>query len=291
MNRRSRAILLLLPVLAASMSAGCGSRPTYANAVTKWVAASHCRHICAGDVLEISVQGHKDLTLKLTVDPNGRILSVTPVQVSGKTPMELKEVIAKRLAKHLKSPEVFIRFAESADNFVTVSGQVPRPGRYRPGPETRLLDVITFARGDQDLRASSWARASLLRHDSRIKIDFEKLLKLKPATAAERAANNPRLLPGHKITIPPLKGQRGPLASYYFLQRLPRGKCSGCPPSPTVPAVGRCCLCDAEIYSASHALCDICARKHARCRWCGRRLTRAARRKLLEGEANYGSSK
>jgi len=109
-----------------------------------------------GDVLEVTVRDHPELSRLPTVQTTGAIFMphVGDVPVSGLTPAQVAERIAPLLASaSVPDPQVVVRVKEYQSQFVWVRGEVYRPGRKALREGTRLIDALLDAGGLTD-RAS-----------------------------------------------------------------------------------------------------------------------------------------
>ena len=103
-----------------------------------------------GDVLDVVVYGEDDLTRLVTVQHGGEISFplIGEIQVKGLTLKEVRERIGELLAKdYLVDPQVSVKVKEYLSQWVTMVGEIARPGKYYlTGPKT-LLDLLTEAGG------------------------------------------------------------------------------------------------------------------------------------------------
>jgi polysaccharide export outer membrane protein len=85
----------------------------------------------------------------VVVRPDGKISLplVNDVQAAGLTPLELRDVLTKKLADYMPTPEVSIIVSDIKSFKVTVIGEVARPGRYELKGWTTVLDVLALAGG------------------------------------------------------------------------------------------------------------------------------------------------
>src|SRR5262252_8683995 len=88
--------------------------------------------IGAGDVLEISVWKNPELSRQVTVRPDGMISLplVNDVHVAGLTPMELRDLLAKRLAEYVPSAVVSVIVNKVESYSISVVGSVAKPGKF-----------------------------------------------------------------------------------------------------------------------------------------------------------------
>jgi polysaccharide export outer membrane protein len=105
--------------------------------------------IGAGDVLEISVWKNEQLSRPVTVRPDGMISLplINDVQAAGLTPMQLREVLAKKLNEYIPSAEVSVIVNKVESFAVSVVGSVAKPGRYSLSAPTTVLEALAMAGG------------------------------------------------------------------------------------------------------------------------------------------------
>jgi polysaccharide export outer membrane protein len=103
-----------------------------------------------GDVLELEVIGNPDLSRLPTVQTNGAILLplLGEVQVAGLTVSEIQRKVTSLLEKdYLVNPQVVVSVKQYQSQYVSVVGEVNRPGRKPLRGHTRLIDVLVDAGG------------------------------------------------------------------------------------------------------------------------------------------------
>lgn len=106
-----------------------------------------------GDVIAVDVWGHPDLQIRTaTVLPDGSISFplVGKITVAGKTVEEVQKSIEDELSFQLVSPKVTVTVVEVRKIFVTITGQVNRPGIYEMTPGSHAADAVTTAGGPTD---------------------------------------------------------------------------------------------------------------------------------------------
>ncbi len=101
------------------------------------------------DVLSISVWKNGDLTRTVPVRPDGKISLplLNDVQAAGLTALELREVLARKLAEYMPSPEVSVIVSDIRSFKVSVIGEINHPGRLELKSWTTVLDVLALAGG------------------------------------------------------------------------------------------------------------------------------------------------
>jgi polysaccharide export outer membrane protein len=101
------------------------------------------------DLLQISVWKNEALSRAATVRPDGKISLplLNDVQAGGLTALELREILARKLAEYIPSPEVSVIVSEVRSFKVSVIGEVARPGRFELRSWATVLDALALAGG------------------------------------------------------------------------------------------------------------------------------------------------
>jgi len=145
------------------------------------------------DVLFIHVWREELLTRQGPVRMDGKIsLPVgNDVQAAGLTPLQLKEVLTKRLKEFVDNPEVSVIVVEANSYKVFVSGEVRTPGVYRLRAETSVLEVIPMAGG-----FTEWADKSAITiirkangKEERIRANYNRIVKGKDPAVKLKAGD------------------------------------------------------------------------------------------------------
>ena len=119
--------------------------------------------------------------------PDGKISLplLNDVQAAGLTPMQLRDVIAKKLVEYMPNPEV------------SVLGEVKKPGRFDFKSKATVLDAIALAGGFNDFAARS--RIVILRQDGpgtkRIPVNYNKII-------SSSSEDDFYLQPGDVVVVP-----------------------------------------------------------------------------------------
>jgi polysaccharide export outer membrane protein len=103
-----------------------------------------------GDVLEVEVYDDPDLSGLVTVQHGGEISFplLGDVEVNGLTAREVRETLTLLLAKdYLVDPQVAVRVKEHRSQWITLVGEVVRPGKYFLQGSKTLLELLTEAGG------------------------------------------------------------------------------------------------------------------------------------------------
>jgi len=91
------------------------------------------------DLLDIAVWNNTAISRAVPVRPDGKISLplLNDVQAAGLTPSQLREVLAKRLADYMPTPEVSVIVREIHSITVSVMGEVRKAGRYELSSDRR----------------------------------------------------------------------------------------------------------------------------------------------------------
>ena len=133
------------------------------------------------DVLLISVWKNEAVTKTVPVRPDGKISLplINDVTAAGLTTLELREVLAKKLAEYIPEPEVSVIVTEVRSFKVSVIGEVLKPARYDLKSWTTVLDALALAGGFTPFAARS--QVVVLRPDGngmkRIPFNYPKVVK------------------------------------------------------------------------------------------------------------------
>jgi polysaccharide export outer membrane protein len=110
----------------------------------------HAYRVGPGDVLEVEVYDDPDLSGLFTIQYGGEISFplLGDVAVDGLTLREVRERLTALLAKdYLVDPQVAVRIKEHRSQWVTLTGEVARPGKYFLQGSKTLLELLTEAGG------------------------------------------------------------------------------------------------------------------------------------------------
>ncbi len=181
--------------------AACGSTPTGVAACPTPSTSGPDYTIGAGDVLQIFVWRHDELTTTVPVRPDGKI-SIPLVEdmiAVDKTPTVLARDIESELAEYLRTPKVNIIVTQQGiTNQIQIVGNVsdPKAILYREG--VTVLDAMIAVGGLDDFAAGN--RAKVVRQaDGR---SIECPVRLKDLLTDGDVSQNIALFPGDVIIVP-----------------------------------------------------------------------------------------
>jgi polysaccharide biosynthesis/export protein len=109
------------------------------------------------DLLDVTVWNNAGISRTVPVRPDGKISLplLDDVQAAGLTPKQLKDNLARKLARYITSPEVSVIVREIHSLRVAVLGEVNKPGRYDLKSRASILDAIALAGGFSPYAARS----------------------------------------------------------------------------------------------------------------------------------------
>ena len=133
--------------LAASL---CAFSPVNAEEPTDYI-------MCPGDVLQVVVYGHEDLSTMAgntqnspyVVRPDGRVSFplIGDVETTGKTVTQFREEITSRFSKYIIEPQITVNVVKLGTTRVYVLGEIKRPGLYELEKSHRVIDALAKAEG------------------------------------------------------------------------------------------------------------------------------------------------
>ena len=199
---RYRAITVLAPLLGLLCLSGCTPQtappPVDKDAGPQFVGEYK---IGVGDSLRIDVYRNPDVSVNVTVRPDGKVTVPVAgdVAVGGHTPEEVSKLVAAALSEYIRDPIVTTTVNGMGNNEyltrVRVTGAVNTPSsmQYRNG--MTVLDVVLESGGVNQF-ANPSGTVLYRANGERLKIRLDRLLK-----GADMSTNY-AVKPGDLITVP-----------------------------------------------------------------------------------------
>jgi polysaccharide biosynthesis/export protein len=102
-----------------------------------------------GDKLRIEVYKDPQLSQSVQIRPDGKITLplVGDVDASGRTPLELRDLLTNALKEYMNNPTVTVIVVEAVASQVFVMGEVSHPGSMQLHGPTTILQAIAMAGG------------------------------------------------------------------------------------------------------------------------------------------------
>jgi polysaccharide export outer membrane protein len=141
LDRRFLVDLLCILVLVGVGSTGCSTPdpmpPPPAPPVQGYV-------VGAPDILFVTVLPEPEINREVRVRPDGMISIdlVGDVQAAGRTPFEIAAAIQKEIGRFKRDASVTVSVVDSPSRFVTIYGEVGRPGIFPLDTDTRISEAI-----------------------------------------------------------------------------------------------------------------------------------------------------
>lgn len=159
-RRWAVAVLTAAPISVAAALGGCAGHGQYVwfqelPATTALTGGEYI--IGIGDVVNIKVLGHEEMSLKQRVRSDGRValLLIGDVEAKGKRPSALKAELEGRLKDYIVSPSVVVNIEETLPTSILVMGEVGRPGVVPLDPDPRLAHALASSGGLTDFASRS----------------------------------------------------------------------------------------------------------------------------------------
>src|SRR5512134_2199560 len=129
----------------------------------------------AEDLLEISVWREDALKKEVLVRPDGGISYplIGEVQAAGRTVLEIRDDVAKRLEKFIPDPVVSVAILKSASQRIYVIGRVNKPGEFPVGRHVDVLQALSMAGGLTPFADGNEIRILRRDGDQQVVIPFE----------------------------------------------------------------------------------------------------------------------
>ncbi|HCM41709.1 MAG TPA: hypothetical protein DIS66_00125 [Candidatus Omnitrophica bacterium] len=139
------------------------------------------RMLRSGDVLNITVWQHKDLTTTVIVDEESNVeyLFLGVISVKNKTVHDLKEILRKGISEnYIVDPKIDITVDRRSLTFF-IAGEIAKPGTYEFRPGITVLEAVAMAGGFTDYASR---KVKIVRRgddgaEREIKINTKKLLR------------------------------------------------------------------------------------------------------------------
>jgi polysaccharide export outer membrane protein len=131
--------------------AGCPTPQPYFNYAAEPDPRKEGFLLGPSDVLKINVWHNPDLSVDSVVRPDGTITMplVGDIRAAGRTPVEVRDEITKRLKVYIADESAVVTVAVSSVNsyHFVVNGNVEKPGTYNATHYATVSEAITLAGG------------------------------------------------------------------------------------------------------------------------------------------------
>jgi polysaccharide biosynthesis/export protein len=152
------------------------------------------------DVLELSVWHEDALKKEVLVRPDGGISYplIGELQAAGKTVLEIREEIAKRLEKFIPDAVVSVTVIKIGSQRIYVIGKVNKPGEFPVGRYVDVLQALSMAGGLTPFADANDIR--VMRHDGarQVVLPFE----YSRVVRGDKLEQNIQLRAGDVVVVP-----------------------------------------------------------------------------------------
>jgi len=150
------------------------------------------------DVLSIVFWRDKDMSMQVTVRPDGRVSLplLNDVQAAGLTPADLRAHLVAESKRFIENPNVTVVVQQINSRKVFITGQVVKPGPYPLTAPTTVLQLISMAGGLKDF--ADRKNIVIVRHEnagtSSIRFNYKEI--------ARNLRQDIELKPGDTVVVP-----------------------------------------------------------------------------------------
>jgi polysaccharide export outer membrane protein len=152
------------------------------------------------DVLEVTVWKEEGLKKELLVRPDGGASYplIGEVSAAGKTVLELREEIGKRLEKFIPDPVVSVAILKVGSHRVYVIGKVQKPGDFPVGRYIDVLQALSMAGGLTPFADANEIRVMRREGDKQVILPFEYTRVVR----GQKLEQNIQLRAGDVVVVP-----------------------------------------------------------------------------------------
>jgi len=156
--------------------------------------------IGAQDGLHISVWKEPELTLSVTVRPDGKISLplLNDVQASGMTPIQLAQSVTEKLKKFVTEPQVTVIVTSINSQRIYIVGEISRSGAFPLLPGMTVLQAIASAGSFTQFANQKAIYVLRTENGKQVKYPFN----YKEVIKGKNPQQNITLKPGDTIVVP-----------------------------------------------------------------------------------------
>jgi polysaccharide export outer membrane protein len=152
------------------------------------------------DVLEVSVWREDALRKEVLVRPDGGMSYplIGEIHAAGKTVLDIRNEIARRLEKFIPEPAVSVSVVKIGSQKIYVLGKVQKPGFYPVGQQVDVLQALSMAGGLAQFADSNEIRV-IRREAARqlvLPFEYERVIR------GQKLEQNVQLRSGDVVVVP-----------------------------------------------------------------------------------------
>jgi polysaccharide export outer membrane protein len=191
--------MLALVGIAATIADQSGAQDPKAEVAAE-AAADPSYRMGPEDVLDIAVWKEEALKKEVVVRPDGGMSFplVGDLQAAGKTVVELRDELAKKLAKFIPEPVVSVAVLRVASQKIYVIGRVNKPGDFTVGRYLDVLQALSMAGGLTPFADASDIRVMRRENGKQLVLPFD----YSKVSRGENLEQNIPLRTGDVIVVP-----------------------------------------------------------------------------------------
>ena len=152
------------------------------------------------DVLRIDFWREKDMSMDVTVRPDGKITMplVNDIMAAGLTPEQLRVTLTRETARFLEDPAVTVIVKTINSRKIYITGEVAKPGTYTLTTPTTVMQFIAIAGG-----VNNFAKVkdiTILRYEAGKQVTFP--FDYQAVAKRTKLFQNILLQPGDTVVVP-----------------------------------------------------------------------------------------
>ena len=152
------------------------------------------------DVLIIVFWREKDLSSEVTVRPDGKISIplLQDVDAAGLSPVQLRDKLNAEAQRYVEDPNATVVVKQINSRLVFITGQVSKPGPYRLGGPTTVVQLIAMAGGL--LEYADQENVAIMRVENGTPVSYR--FNYKDIAERRNLKQNILLKPGDTVVVP-----------------------------------------------------------------------------------------
>lgn len=153
-----------------------------------------------GDVIDVLVWKEPEVSSSVVIRPDGKISLplINDLEVTGKTPLEIREIVVEKLSPYINFPNVTVTVKQVNSKKVYIIGEVNGAGAYQMTQPITVLQILTEAGGLRPFADQKSIYILRMNNGKQEKFSFN----YKDVVKGEKMQQNILLQPGDTIVVP-----------------------------------------------------------------------------------------